>query len=166
MTTTKPTYTYKEIKEYLQAQSAIKFNGLSKEDVGNKLNVFFDKLLVWNKERDTVFTNNKLHTNAGKRRSIGDLYRITYFYFPKVKLITVYRELLEIIGKGAALSSICMETGLRVYRYTDKEAFFNGTPIDEFGTDITTIEGYEKCKPKVDYWGYEYTEDNIKFVQI
>lgn len=162
-------YTFKQVKTHLRQQSGLKFKGFTKEDVGTNLESFLENILIYNNKYPTVYTTNgQTQTGAGKRRSIGDLFRLTYFYFPKITLTTLYTSLLKLVIEKKALSSICEATGLRVYRAAkDGEiTYFNGTPTDEFYTDFKQFEEFKQCKSAKDYWGYTFKEDKINFVEF
>lgn len=163
----KPTYTLKQIKDYLRSLKIIKFSGIEKDDL-NGLTDLLDRLLLLNSQSATVFTNGKLQTESGSRRSIGDLYRIVSYYYPKITLTTLYQHLFGLIAENKVISSICMETGMRVYRATkgSEYGFLNGTPIDEFGVDLKQFDNFDQCENKEGKWGYEYTEEQIKFIRI
>lgn len=162
-------YAFSDIKEYLKNLSPLRFHNLTKDDLKEKnprdfLNAFFR----YNREYNTIYGNGKLQTNAGCRRSIGDIFRITFYYFPKVRLTTIYKTLLTMVGESHCLSSICLATGLRVYRATKEgeKAYFNGEKIDEFTTDFNQFEELANCKSLGGAWGESYGADNIKFINV
>jgi hypothetical protein len=80
----------------------------------------------------------------------------------------VYSTLLELVANNEAISSICAATGMRVYRAAkgSENGFLNGTPIDEFGTDLKQFKHFSECVQREDKWGYEFTEEEIKFISI
>lgn len=160
-------YTFKKIKEHLQSQPAICFRGLTKDDVGG-LSTFLENFLEYNKTYDTIYKNGHLQTKKGSRRSIGDLYRIAYYYFPHIKLTTIYKAVLRLIINKKALSAICQATGLRVYRATKSGdvPYFNGEGIDEFYTDFSHFEEFKECKSKSGYWGDTYGKNEINFINL
>lgn len=157
-------YTTKQIKDYLKEQPAIKFAGLEKGDI--KLSEFKLRILEYNKKYSTVFLNNKVQNAAGSRRSVGDLYRISTYYFPRIKLSTIYSMLLSLVADKKAVSAICKLTGMRVYRYDSGSGYFNGEPTDEFQMDIKKFPEFDNCKSMKDNWGYDYGTEEIKFVNI
>lgn len=162
---TKPVYTLRQVKTYLQGKKELKFAGLDEISLSDLL----ENILTYNKDYDTIYAGSRrLQTEKGHRRSIGDLFRIIYFYHPKITLTTLYKSLFKSIVAGRVLSSICMDTGMRVYRATkgNEKGFLNGSPTDEFGTELADFEHFEECQSKESKWGYEYTEEHLKFIQI
>jgi hypothetical protein len=155
-----------EIKTFLRGQPKIKFASLAKPEELTPRE-FVKNFFKYN-SLNTVYLNNQIQTEGGKRRSVGDIFRITYFYFPKVKLRTIYEALLESISENKVLSSICTITGTRVYRKTNnnEKGIFNGQGIDEFKTDFSKFEIYPLLKPKPGFWGDNYGEKQLKFVKI
>lgn len=159
-------YTFKQIKDYLKAQPEIKFEGIERDQY--KLSEFLEKLLTFNNSFNTLYLNNKIQTERKKRRSIGDLYRIVRYYYPNVKIVTVYRALLKQISEGKAISSICIATSMRVYRSTTngEKSYLNGERVDEFGVDLKQFEEESKCQMLDGYWGDNYTKENLKLIEI
>jgi hypothetical protein len=164
----KQKYTFGQIKRHLQEQPALHFRGLTKEDVGKGLTKFSNNFFEYNKTLDT-YQGNSLHTPKGRRRSIGDIYCIFYYYFPKITLTSVYAIVLGQISKGIALSAICNATKMRVYRGVRKgyeQHYFNGEPIDEFGVDIKEFEDFESCPREIGSWGVGATSKNLKIIEL
>lgn len=163
-------YTFGQIKEYLKGLSPLRFQNLSREDLKEKNPTDFVKnFFKYNSEYKTIYAGNgQTQTVTERRRSLGDIFRITYYYFPKVRLITIYRALLAAIGEGIALSAICQETGLRVYRATkgSESGIFNGEKIDEFYVDFNQFEEINACKPKNGWWGDHYGSNDLKFINV
>lgn len=157
-------YTIKQIKDYLKKLPEIKFHDLEKEDL--KLSVFLENILIYCKNYDTVTLNNTIQTKRGTRRTVGDLYRITKYYFPRIGLTTVYKSLLKLCAEKTAVSAICQATGTRVYRYDKGNGYFNSEATDEFYTNLTQFEEFKNCKSIKDNWGYDYTSSKIKYITI
>lgn len=163
----KPEYSFKEIKEHLKAQPPIRFNisAIDEKNVDALIRVFFSK---YNRNYNTIYDgNHKVQTQAGKRRSISDIFRICYFYFPRIRLTTVYKTLLKYIKSSTHYSYICHATGLRVYRDASQDVygggnFFNGPLTDEYGVDFTTFEELEGIS--INKKGGN-TEDNDQFLK-
>jgi hypothetical protein len=156
-----------KIKQYLADQPQIKFKDIDVPDEKNPKD-FLANFFKHNKASHTVFLNHKVYCKSQVRRSIGDIYRITLFYFPKASLTKLYRNILDLISEEQVLSSICEATGLRVYRACKKDdtACFNGAKTDEFGVDFTQFEEFEGCSPEEGFWGYNFGKDKIKFVDV
>lgn len=161
-------YTLKQIKSFLKNEPFLKFSGIEKPNEKNPVS-FIENFFKYNKERETVYVGNgHTQSKAGLRRSVGDIFRICYTYFPKLTMTTLYKTLLRMSAEGKLISSICMETGLRVYRATKdgEKSYFNGQKIDEFTVDLTQFEEIKNCVSSAPNWGYEYNENHIKFIKV
>lgn len=161
-------YTFGQIKRHLQEQPALHFRGLTKEDVGRGLTKFSNHFFEYNSKFDT-YQGNSLQTPKGRRRSIGDIYRIFYYYFPKMTLTHVYQIVIQQIAKGIALSAICNATHMRVYRGVKKgyeSHYFNGEETDEFGIDIKQFEEFKGCPREIGSWGVGVTSKNLKLIEL
>lgn len=161
-------YKLKQVKQYLLEQSAVRFKGIVTPTEKNPVD-FLKNFFVHNSSKETVFHEGTvLYEAAGRRRSIGDIYRIAAFYFPKLTLTTTYKTLIQMCAEGKIISSICLQTGKRVYRATKgtEAAYFNGVATDEYTTDLTKFEMYAKCPKSSGAWGYGYNETNLKFIEI
>lgn len=97
---------------------------------------FFKKL---NDEKATIFVDSKgEQTEAGARRSLGDVYQLTKYYFPTVTLKQVidllYTELPKIITDGFR-TSYCYTINRRVWYYEggSRNEVLNKEKTDEFG---------------------------------
>jgi hypothetical protein len=168
----KQKYTFGEIKAHLQGQPSLHFRGLSKADVGTGLVKFSNHFFEYNKAYDT-YQGTVLQTPKGKRRTVGDIYRIFYYYFPKIRLTSVYEILIGQISKGNALSAICQLTKTRVYRGINGAAkspyevpYFNGEAVDEFGVDINQFEDLKTCPKEVGSWGVGSTSKDLVFLKL
>lgn len=156
--------TFRQVKTYLNDQTKVYFgSGFKPAEKTPKdfLKNFFD----YNDDYNTVFANGKVQCESGARRSIGDIFRITQHYYPKVMLKTCYEAMIAQIAEGKVLSAICVATGLRVY-HNDNRAFFNGDALDEFEVDISKIEGFPSCKKSSADWGYSRGRSHLKFIKI
>ena len=143
-------YSFKQIKEYLHAQPELKFRDLDSLE-GVKLKDFLKNFFsLYSENYITIYAKNGVtQTARGKRRSIGDIFRITKYYYPRVALTTVYKEMLLNIQRYKFFSYICGDSGLRVYRDTTRQVygkggFFNSFPTDEFGVDFTEFEEFDE----------------------
>lgn len=161
-------YTLKQIKTFLKKEPFLKFSGLEKPDEKNPV-AFIERFFHYNKQRQTVYVGNgHVQCESGLRRSIGDIFKICYHYFPKLTMTTLYKTLIRMSSEGKVISSICMATGLRVYRATKdgEKSYFNGQRIDEFTVDLNQFEEIKACKASQPDWGFSYDEKNIKFVNV
>lgn len=99
---------------------------------------FFEE---WNEEKDTILADKdkvgKTDTLAGCRRSIGDIYRICQYYYPRCTLNQirkiVYTELFDDID--GFRSSYCYATKKRMFYVDEDEGMgvYNENTKDEFG---------------------------------
>lgn len=165
-------YSFRELKEHFRAQPVIRFQGLEAPDEKNIeafLRVFFSK---YNRVYPTVYASNgAMQTRAGKRRSIGDIYRLCFYYFPKVRLTTVYKTLLKCIRDYSFFSYICHATGLRVYRDNTQDVygggnFFNGPFIDEYGVDFELFEIIKELPHNTKGGNIDEDDSNINYIDI
>lgn len=157
----------KKIKVHLKGMAPLKFKNFELQEKNAK--DFIKNFLSYNKIYDTVYVSNgRLQTLKNKRRSIGDIYRITSYYFPRVTLTTIYETLLENISENKALSSICVSTKMRVYRATsnNEKCYFNGEKIDEFGVDFNNFTNIKTVRSESGYWGAAYTKEHLKQIKI
>lgn len=161
-------YSFKEIKTYLQSLPNLKLS--RPVEVRNPQAFIKSFLLDYNYHYATVYGNNLTQTERGKRRSIGDIYRVTYHYFPKITMGTVYRTLLTLIADGLAISAICHATHMRVYRGLKKGeyggGYFNGVWTDEFHVDISQFEEHARCNHNNGSWGTGDDESLLNFITI
>jgi hypothetical protein len=161
-------YTFKQIKEHMQKSSALHFQGLSKDDVGNKLTDFLNNFFIHNRKMHTIYGNGVVQTNKGKRRSITDIYNICRYYFPRITLTHIYSHLLKLISEGKVLSAICSETKMRVYRGTSggEYSYFNGDPVDEYQVDLSQFKEFGDCPREKGSWGVADGLDDLKLIKI
>jgi hypothetical protein len=159
------------IKDDILKGTSIKLRGLEKADIQEKnvdafLRAFFTS---YNNNYDTAYVSNgKVHTVKGRRRSIQDIFMITYYYFPKVSLSKLYIKLSILLNEGVIVSAICSEINKRVYRGKiayDKGNFFNGPMTDEYGVDFALFD-LSGCVFNKVGWGTEYTENNLQIKQV
>lgn len=93
-----------------------------------------------NKEKDTIVVETKqIQTSKNRRRSLGDIYMLCKYYFPKVTLDEIIGLLYgtkfsEKIGKGFR-TSYCFTINRRVWYYSPclNSEVANTTYPDEFG---------------------------------
>lgn len=165
-------YTFKQIKDYIVLKEGgrkLKFEGLTKEDVGNNIEEFFDSFFVYNKERNTLFVDTDAkQTGKNRRRSVTDIYLLATHYFPRLKLSSVYKQIVRLLLEGKIVSALCQNINCRVYRAANngEKGFFNSDPIDEYQVDFTIFEGGELLKPSTSLWGYDYKTSVLKFKDI
>jgi len=122
---------------------AIRVQGLlkkRKESIEDFLKKFFTK---WNGEKDTILVENKqVDTEAGCRRSLGDIYKITKYYYPNCTLKEVKDILYHFAENPDKIkgfrSSYCHSTQKRMFYYDpdSKNSILNSDENDEFGMKV------------------------------
>lgn len=77
-----------------QKVSPIRIKGLLKKREETLENFLIKFFVTWNQEKETIFVKTKeVQTTTGKRRSIGDIFLLSLYYYPK----TTLREVIDII---------------------------------------------------------------------
>lgn len=130
-----------EIENKILEMPEIRLKGvlkLRKESLEEFLADFFKK---WNNEKITIYTeNSKEQTDVAKRRSLGDIFKICKYYYPKCTLQEVthilYHVLPTTINPGFR-SSFCNQIKKRVFYYDPERSgeFYNDE--DEYGMSLT-----------------------------
>lgn len=93
----------------------------------------------WNNDKNTIYKDNReVQTEAGRRRSLGDIFMICRYYYQNCTL----REVVEILYRGNLQNDIegfrtsyCSIIHKRVW-YSNPElgyGIYNSNAIDEFG---------------------------------
>jgi hypothetical protein len=128
---------YKDVKP-LRLKGVLKKR---KETLKDFLIKFFTE---WNNKKDTIYVGNRhVQTSPGKRRSLGDIFVICRYYYPKCTLeevkSIVYNELFEEIPRFR--SSWCTRVNKRVF-YQGEEGqtthIYDTSKHDEFGLTPAT----------------------------
>ncbi len=128
----------------LAAIPEIRLEKTLKASVPKTLNAFLVLFFEeWNNEKSTIFVADKtVHTVAGRRRSLGDLFRICKYYFPQCtlrQLITsLYREIPTLLTDGFR-TSYCSTIRKRVWYYAEgiENTVANSGQNDEYGNIVT-----------------------------
>jgi hypothetical protein len=127
------------ITEQLNNLPGIRVQGLLKkreETLKEFLIKFFTK---WNHTKPTVFADSKaVQTPAAKRRSLGDIYKICKYYYPKTNLKQVRNLLYTTLHNEVPRfrSSYCNQIHKRVWYQgsaTQGAGVFDKTHADEYG---------------------------------
>lgn len=130
-------------EEILQRVPEVRLIGLLRkrnESLQEFLVKFFTK---WNLEKDTVLVINKEHvdTPAGRRRSLGDIYRICKYYFPNCTIDEVLDLLYNVLPDEIEgfRSSYCSTILKRVWYYDPERPtdIYNTETEDEFGYTVS-----------------------------
>ena len=94
----------------------------------------------WNYSRNTIFVDDSsVQTDAGRRRSLGDIYMICKYYYPQCTLNEVlnllYIAIPEEITEGFR-TSYCNTIHKRVWYYSEGDNNAQIDHTDEFGNSI------------------------------
>lgn len=90
-----------------------------KETLQEFLTIFFEE---WNLDKDTIYVATQdVQTIAGKRRSLGDIYMICKYYYPKVTLEEIIRILYTVLPTALRgfCSCKCSQIQKRVWFYEE-----------------------------------------------
>lgn len=105
-----------------------------KETLEQFIEKFFTK---WNDEHETIYVDSKeTQTEPECRRSIGDIYMICKYYYPKCTLKQIKDILYDLVkNKEGYRSSYCHSTKKRMFYYsnTENNALLNTSEKDEYG---------------------------------
>ena len=163
---------FKSIKKNIKEKAILRLsfdqNYFGETPLKKFLDDFFN---VYNISEKTFYENGTTQTKKNTRRTISDIYRIVLYYYPNSKLSQVYKFLMELISEDRIGSAICEKLKKRVYRGTVNEiyntdGFFNSSPIDEYGINFTLFESYNNCNINTGPWGEEYTEEDLKMINL
>lgn len=126
---------------------AVRLPGLLRNRGTQSLQAFLQEFFTnWNAEKDTIFADNReVQTQAGKRRSVGDIFMICKYYYPSCTLKQVYKALL--IDMPASMpagfrTSKCSTIGKRVWYYSSGEESgqLSLETNDEYGNKIALLK--------------------------
>ena len=124
--------TLNEIKQQLDSKRPLRIQGLLKRRK-EALNEFLQEFFInWNENHDTLYADKHykvdfdelpedfVQTEAGLRRSFGDLYQIIKYYYPGTQIRTIrnllYVDLFDEMPDGFR-SSWCEETKQRMWYF-------------------------------------------------
>lgn len=97
----------------------------------------------YNNERNTIFVESRAtQTEMGKRRSLGDIYKICKYYFPEITLKELIQLLyVDLMAIEGFRSSKCSQIRKRVWYYSEgaNHGLLNIGDTDEYGNDVNTI---------------------------
>jgi len=137
--------TLEKITKNICDNDPIRISGLLKkrtESVEEFLTKFFT---TWNQEKPTIYLDKRVQTEPDKRRSLGDIYLIVHYYYPRIGLKRVLRFLYQ---SGPDLvprfrSSFCSTIKKRVFYQGDEAqstGYFDEDLNDEYGKTIKKWE--------------------------
>lgn len=132
------------IQEELNTEPPLRIRGLLRkrtETLEQFLILFFTK---WNVEKETIYVNNgHTQTEPGKRRSIGDIYRIVKYYYRKTTLKEVKDVLINLFPESGTANTVdrlrsskCSMIHKRVYyqgNTSQGSEIANKSSNDEYG---------------------------------
>lgn len=131
-----------EIKRQVEGKEPIRVRGILKKREETLLNFLTKFFTRWNEEEsghDTIYVDSEeIQTEAGKRRSFGDLYLISKYYYPRMT-IEQFRDVMcgDLFTAVPRLrTSWCEATQQRMwYQGTDTQpsGIMNRRKHDEFG---------------------------------
>lgn len=131
---------FKDIQTKIEKQADIRLEKFMKKGlpptVKEFLVAFFTK---YNNDRNTIYVSNKtVQTTTGRRRSMGDLFKICQYYYPEVTLLELvtllFRELKNTPGlKGGFRYSYCTTVKRRVFYFSSGSGTLEENSVDEFG---------------------------------
>jgi hypothetical protein len=131
---------FKAAKEHLRAQMPIY---LGKDFKNTFTSPFLLAQHIFTKSPRTYFVKNERgQSRGGAHRTITDVYKLVYYYFPKVKLITIYRAAFDLLEKRLVTSNICSSICRRIW--VTNPAGYGGT-FTGIGSDELCIN-YSKIK--------------------
>lgn len=101
-----------------------------------------DEFEGWNETKNTLYADDAagIQTEAGKRRSIGDIFMILRYYYPQITLKEVvqllYIDLIRELNDGLRTSN-CGQIHKRVWYYDTDEGgqFMEASQRDEYGNN-------------------------------
>lgn len=122
---------YHELQEQiLEEIKPLRIRGVLKKRK-DSVEEFLKKFLSdWNNEKETIYVEDGLQqTDPGRRRSLGDIYRIIRYYYPRHGLKRVVAALRKLVEEEDGFrSSYCHTIHKRVYYFDEDE---NGGYFDE-----------------------------------
>lgn len=97
----------------------------------------------YNNERNTIFVESRAtQTEMGKRRSLGDIYKICKYYFPEITLKELMQLLyVDLMAMEGFRSSKCSQIRKRVWYYSNgsSNGLLNTGDTDEYSNSVNTI---------------------------
>ena len=132
----------KEIKNKILAVKDIRLAKFFKRDLPKTVKEFLINFFTtYNNDHATIYVDRKdVQTTTGRRRSLGDIYKICKYYYPNVTLTEVVKLLfkdLQIHFKTGFRHSYCGVINKRVFYYSPQETNFEqDTRADEYGKNL------------------------------
>lgn len=125
----------------LLEEGLLKFKGIKKENMclqTMSYKGFIETALTaFNPNVSTLYAdNNSKQCSKAKRRSAGDIFRITKYYYPQVTLKQVLNSLSSLALNKKIRSSMCEMINKRVYYASNQPHVFQENEKDEFNHTI------------------------------
>lgn len=138
-----PTDPFAELEAKILKVADIRLEKTLKKSLPTTLKDFLVKFFkVYNDEKNTIYVSNKTtQTTAGRRRSLGDIYKLCKYYFPDCTLrevvVLLYTTLPATIRDGFR-TSYCTTIKKRVWYYEEGDAngVFDRDVVDEYGNKL------------------------------
>ncbi len=133
---------FKEIEDRILAVKDIRLAKFFKRDLPKTVKEFLINFFTtYNNDHATIYVDGKdVQTTTGRRRSLGDIYKICKYYYPNVTLTEVVKLLfkdLQIHFKTGFRHSYCGVINKRVFYYSPQETNFEqDTRADEYGKNL------------------------------
>lgn len=132
-----------EIQEKIESQEPIRFKGLYKKTAKKDgIITFIRKILTeYSNNHDTIFVKSKkvLSPEGKSRRSLNEIYLLTKYYFPYVKLITVIETLFRSVEKVNGFRyTYCSQHNRKMFYYSSSRLnWMEPYTTDQFGNSNT-----------------------------
>lgn len=133
---------FKEIEDRILTIKDIRLAKFFKRDLPKTVKEFLINFFTkYNNNHPTIYVDSKdVQATVGRRRSLGDLYKICKYYYPNVTLTEVVKLLfkdLQIHFKTGFRHSYCTTIHKRVFYYDNGEPNFEqDTRTDEYGKNL------------------------------
>jgi len=116
----------------------IRLRGVKKNREESKKEFMLKFFKKFNIEKETIIaTSKEVHTDTGRRRSLGDIFMIMKYYYPDITLAEVMNLLQVQMPKELAgfRTSMCNTIKKRVYYYDPSKSteVCNKDSVDEYG---------------------------------
>lgn len=126
---------------------AVRLPGLLRNRGTQSLQAFLQEFFTnWNEDKDTIYADNRdVQTEAGKRRSVGDIFMICKYYYPTCTLKQVYNALLNQLPTSMPSgfrTSKCSTINKRVWYFDDEleSGQLDLERADEYGNKIALLK--------------------------
>lgn len=125
----------KNFEKELLKNGILKLAFLKQEDIKDlSLEQFIIKFFKeWNSTKNTYYTSPKrgLQTEAGRKRSTGDMFRICKYYYPKCTFIEVLKIMDNLPNRAGITCNICNTINKRVYYKDNRTDWVTGKQLDK-----------------------------------